>query len=210
MILPSRRIVPAAHRRMAWKNGQGTTAEIATGPEREGRFAWRLSLADVAASGPFSDFTGYDRWIMLVRGVGMRLEFGGAAPAVTVDRPFQPVRFDGASATSCRLLGGPIVDFNLMVDRAQLSAEVAVQRRGKREFDLVAGAWLLLHEFTGRARLYGTGIDTIIAASESVVLGPAPARLHLWIEGDATTTSFAARLDPLHASIAGELPAPRR
>jgi hypothetical protein len=39
-----------------------------------------LSIAAVAQSGPFSDFSGYDRSIMLVEGKGFTLEFAEAEP----------------------------------------------------------------------------------------------------------------------------------
>src|SRR5215510_3780263 len=43
-------ILPDAYRRMPWKNGAGTTTEIAIDPPEAdvaGRFRWRLSIADV-------------------------------------------------------------------------------------------------------------------------------------------------------------------
>jgi environmental stress-induced protein Ves len=45
------------YRRMAWKNGKGTTTEIAVHPANAGLagapFEWRVSIADVPESGPF-------------------------------------------------------------------------------------------------------------------------------------------------------------
>src|ERR1700682_5916511 len=49
---------PEDYRVMKWRNGQGTTTEIAVAPGRDGRFRWRLSIADVAAAGPVWDFPG--------------------------------------------------------------------------------------------------------------------------------------------------------
>ena len=62
---------------MPWRNGLGTTTEIAAEPSADGRFHWRLSIADVAQSGPFSSFEGYDRTIAVVAGAGMRLAVAG-------------------------------------------------------------------------------------------------------------------------------------
>ena len=39
-----------------WRNGGGVTFEIAREPQGEGAFEWRLSLAQVDRTGPFSDF----------------------------------------------------------------------------------------------------------------------------------------------------------
>ncbi len=51
------------YRRMPWKNGSGETAEIAIWPDGVAldAFDWRISMARVAADGPFSAFAGVDR-----------------------------------------------------------------------------------------------------------------------------------------------------
>jgi len=38
-------------------------------------FLWRVSIAQIDASGPFSNFTGYSRKMVLLRGAGLRLKF---------------------------------------------------------------------------------------------------------------------------------------
>ena len=63
--------------RQAWKNGGGVTEELAI-HERSGSWLWRLSLAEVNASGPFSNFAGFRRNIMVVGGRGMVLTFDHA------------------------------------------------------------------------------------------------------------------------------------
>ena len=69
------------YRIMPWKNGGGSTTEIAICPEGSGipggQFRWRVSIADVVADGPFSRFSGYDRHIMVVEGAGMTLNTRG-------------------------------------------------------------------------------------------------------------------------------------
>ena len=125
----SMRIIRAdEHRVMPWKNGFGTTTEIAIDPpdaDVGGRFRWRLSIAEVGRSGPFSAFPGYERTIMVIAGNGMDLAIGDR-PARRLDRLFEPFVFSGDSATECRLLDGPIRDFNLMVDRSSLRSHVKV------------------------------------------------------------------------------------
>lgn len=61
------------HRRQPWANGEGVTAEIATGPDGADPFDWRMSLADVERSSDFSAFPGIDRIITLVDGTAMEL-----------------------------------------------------------------------------------------------------------------------------------------
>ncbi len=152
---------------MPWKNGKGTTTELAVGyapgdASREGaRFAWRLSLAELPETGPFSDFAGYERTILMVEGPvgggGMTLDFGPHGRTV-VDRPFEPVGFSGDWATHCRLHGGPIRDLNLMVARELARAEVEVLRLGGDAVERTAtregsGDLLLCYGLAGDAEL---------------------------------------------------------
>ncbi|MEU6659025.1 HutD family protein [Streptomyces sp. NPDC046821] len=111
-----------------WKNGGGVTSEVAVHPEGAGTddFVWRVSVADVAQAGPFSVFEGVDRIIAVVDGAGMALAVDGA-PQV-LDTPYEPFAFSGDSDTTCELLGGPIVDFNVMVRRSEASAQIRIVR----------------------------------------------------------------------------------
>ena len=109
--------------RQPWKNGGGSTTQLAVHGEGD-RWLWRVSVADVATSGPFSDFPGYERTILLLEGDGMELTVDGAR--TTLDRPFVPFTFDGDATTTCRLLGGPVRDLNVIVDRSRARATVEV------------------------------------------------------------------------------------
>ncbi|MGC5700011.1 HutD family protein [Pseudomonas sp. NFXW11] len=103
----------ADYPRMPWKNGGGSTEEITrdAGTGLEG-FGWRLSIADIAESGGFSSFAGYQRIITVLQGAGMQLQVDGQDV-----RPLLPLdlfAFSGASQVNCNLLDGPIRDFNLI------------------------------------------------------------------------------------------------
>jgi environmental stress-induced protein Ves len=105
--------------RVPWKNGGGTTAQVAAFPEGSGfeSFGWRLSMADVASDGPFSPFPGIDRTLILVEGDGLELEVEGFA--YRLDRASPKLSFSGDDATAGRLLSGPIRDLNVMTRRGQ-------------------------------------------------------------------------------------------
>ena len=105
------------YQRMPWKNGGGTTTEICKAASPAGEMLWRLSIADVASDGPFSEFPGIDRWIMVVSGKGMELTIEGLG-AKRLDRPFEPLFFPGDAKTDCRLIDGSIRDFNFMIARS--------------------------------------------------------------------------------------------
>ena len=103
----------ADYPRMPWKNGAGSTLEIARdqGEGLDG-FGWRLSIADIGASGGFSAFTGYQRIISVLEGDGMQLQVSGVLSRLLL--PFDPFAFGGDNRVECQLLGGAIRDFNLI------------------------------------------------------------------------------------------------
>ena len=53
------------HELVPWKNGLGMTREVANASGADSVMIWRISLATVDRDGPFSDFTGYKRIIMM-------------------------------------------------------------------------------------------------------------------------------------------------
>jgi environmental stress-induced protein Ves len=105
-----------------WKNGGGSTTEIAIAPAGASldRFDWRVSMARVASDGPFSDFAGIDRTLAVIKGSGLLLTIGKAAP-VMLSTKTEPVRFAGDTPTSARLTAGEITDLNVMTRRGRFS-----------------------------------------------------------------------------------------
>jgi environmental stress-induced protein Ves len=107
-----------------WKNGGGSTTEIAIAPPEAGfdDFDWRISLATIAADGPFSQFPGVDRTLMLVEGHGVTLDIDGDARVLLCeDEPV--VCFDGAAKVQAKLNRGATTDFNVMTRRARCRHE---------------------------------------------------------------------------------------
>ncbi|MFZ9627905.1 MAG: HutD family protein [Ilumatobacteraceae bacterium] len=105
---------------MPWRNGGGLTRElVVVGTEP---FDWRLSAATIAADGPFSEFVGIDRILMLLRGDGVRLRFSDDASSETLDRPGAFVAFGGERPVEAALLGGSTTDLNLMWRRDRYRA----------------------------------------------------------------------------------------
>lgn len=100
-----------------WKNGGGVTREAIRVPERGDPFRWRVSVADIDQSGPFSDFAAYNRFMVLLRGGGVALKFSNGEGRLLRDVG-DVAQFDGALATQCDLLDGPCVDLNLMVAKS--------------------------------------------------------------------------------------------
>jgi uncharacterized protein len=110
------KIVRASERRStAWKNGGGSTTEIAVVPPDASLNSvdWRVSMARVSSDGPFSEFAGIDRTLAVVTGDGLSLTIGDAAP-ILLDRNADPISFAGDAPTSARLAAGAITDLNVM------------------------------------------------------------------------------------------------
>jgi environmental stress-induced protein Ves len=121
---------------MPWKNGGGVTREIACCPPGAGMedFEWRVSIATIAADGPFSLFNGIDRVIMLLQGAGMRLHSRDARIDHALDKPLMPFAFPGEASLDCTLLSGESQDFNVMTRREKLRAGVRILR-GPQQID---------------------------------------------------------------------------
>lgn len=124
-------LIPCAEQRVVpWRNGGGSTREVAIEPAGAtvaSGFRWRISVASVAADGPFSAFPGVDRCLWLLRGAGMALDVGGPLPArLVLDRPGQRYDFAGETPITARLLAGPTEDLNVMVarDRVAVGADL--------------------------------------------------------------------------------------
>jgi uncharacterized protein len=114
MLPPLQIVRRSSFKRSPWKNGGGITHEAIRVPAMGEPFLWRVSLAQIDASGPFSDFAGYDRKMVLLQGPGIELTHGNGQHRV-LEKVGDCIEFAGATPTHCRLLGGPCVDLNLMV-----------------------------------------------------------------------------------------------
>ncbi|MFY0581861.1 HutD family protein [Cystobacter fuscus] len=169
-----RRWGPTDYRDMPWKNGGGITRELLRLPHpgEPERFLLRLSIATVASSGPFSLFPGVDRTLLFLEGEGMALRREGA-PEVVLERGSAPFRFPGEVPFESRLLGGPVRDFNLMVDRELAEARLdVVELAAGGEYPLEGRGSVWLYGLEGRAEVSGEPL------AEQELLGwDAPGRL---------------------------------
>ncbi|OKI52104.1 HutD/Ves family protein [Streptomyces sp. MJM1172] len=191
------RVLRAAERAAAvWKNGGGVTREIAAWPESAGTgdFEWRVSLADVAADGPFSGFPGVDRTLTLAEGAGMDLTVAGAHRLV--DERYAPRHFAGDAPTDCRLLDGPVVNFNVMYRRDTTRAETAVVRGDLALAAAEPGETLLVVALDGPGGLEGAGAgpgEALELARYDAALAPAGLVCRVRTEGRAAVVRFRPR-----------------
>lgn len=108
------------YRTMPWKNGGGSTTELAIFPEQASidSFVWRLSTATVAQDGPFSHFSQIDRSLAILSGQAMILKASKEASSGSrLTQESIPYRFRGEDPIYAELEAGTIVDLNLMTRR---------------------------------------------------------------------------------------------
>ncbi|MBV8978013.1 MAG: HutD family protein [Alphaproteobacteria bacterium] len=118
------RILRAAERRaVPWKNGGGTTREIAVFPPGSdfATFLWRLSIAEVTQPGPFSHFENIDRHFAVLAG-RVRLVFPHGTQ--DCDAHSEPIVFAGETPCHATPLDGPVTDLNLMLRRGRVQASM--------------------------------------------------------------------------------------
>lgn len=162
-----------------WPNGAGRKADVAAGPiGDDGKPDWLLAYAWLDGDAPFSDYTGHDRTITLISGVGFVLDFAEAAPAMVVDAPFRPRPFAGDLAAQCRLPAGHCLVLNAM-SRHGLWKHRLVTASSRVELPAVAGKRFLV-VLRGRCALGGvllnprdvvpaTGATQLAAASDCLL-----------------------------------------
>ncbi|MBV8272235.1 MAG: HutD family protein [Cupriavidus sp.] len=114
-----------------WKNGGGTTREIAAWPPGADMdaFDWRISVADITEDGPFSAFPGIDRQIVLIDGAGVHLHAHDDSFHHKLIHVGEPFAFPGDTAVDATLVDGPTRDFNVMTRRGVCRAEVRLMRQ---------------------------------------------------------------------------------
>jgi hypothetical protein len=110
-----------------WKNGGGVTREALRVPPRGDPFHWRVSVAQIDRSGPFSDFAAYNRTMVLLRGSGVDLT-GANGERHRLRNIGELIEFDGAQAMQCELEAGPCVDLNLIASKSLRAVHARVHR----------------------------------------------------------------------------------
>jgi environmental stress-induced protein Ves len=109
---------------MPWKNGGGTTTELFRLPDTNAEnFLLRLSVASVETDGPFSNFPGIDRHLIIISGNGCVLNH-----EMELTTQSQPYAFPGEVKIECELVDGALRDFNVMVKRGWKTAQVDKKR----------------------------------------------------------------------------------
>ena len=155
-----------------WRNGGGSTRELLAWPAG-GAWQLRISVAEIAADGPFSAYEGVQRWFAVIDGAGVVL--GLADGECRLGTESGVLRFDGADAPACRLIDGPTHDLNLMLRSGV---------RGTLERAVTGAAWDAPWRWravftAGAARLHAVGAAPVDLAAGTLAhpLPPGPYRI---------------------------------
>ena len=148
---------------MPWRNGLGSTIEVLKHQPGDS-FHWRLSMADVTEDGAFSDFSGYDRCLILINGAGVTLT-DNKKQKWTLARQLDAAHFKGEDLINARLHDGPIRDFNLMTRRQNCSAKVFTSQQHTTQTICLDADLFLLFNVHGRTnfKLDNRPIETLDA-----------------------------------------------
>ncbi|KQY31074.1 hypothetical protein ASD21_08420 [Caulobacter sp. Root1455] len=190
------RVLRAADRiATPWKNGGGHTREVAAfppGADLDG-FEWRISLAQIAADGPFSTFPGVDRVLTVIQGEGLLLTVDDRMLALDAASP--PLAFPGEARVAARLTDGPISDLNVMVRRDKWRARTRrLTVAGASEVAAKARVTLVLVLDPLRVLRPGGAID--LSPLDAVLLEHGHS--HLSLEGRGRTLISEITVDPEH------------
>ena len=142
-----KQLARSSYKVMPWKNGKGTTMEIAKYPPSQPApdpsasavattsyvssafdFEWRISSAMVAEDGAFSKFPGFQRSIAVLND-SLHLKVNNSTKEsptaqeeiieIIINRHSAPFMFPGDVCTTGLLVGGKtVLDFNVFTDRA--------------------------------------------------------------------------------------------
>ena len=181
---------------MTWKNGGGVTREIVREPAGSSLddFDWRVSVADIAAAGPFSRFVGIDRHLLLLEGDGVNLTSAEVGLDVNLLADDTVLAFSGDVDMNSQLLGGTVRDFNVMTKRGMWQAQVNVWTEAAT-VQVQAG---LILQTVGQARCEHEEGEAVLAAGQGCWWQGQMASLH-WQRLSADAKAIVVVLQSVNA-----------
>lgn len=169
---------------MPWKNGGGSTTELAIFPPGAtlDDFVWRLSSAHVGSAGPFSQFAGVDRSLAILSGGGLILHFhndGSPPTCVSLSQDSQSCRFPGERAIHAQLCDGPVQDLNLMTRRDHCEHSMCRLEVGEHSLEVAEQSKILLYCVAGSVTILA---DESLQAGDLAMFDEAGSRFQFKVE----------------------------
>ncbi|MEB0139644.1 MULTISPECIES: HutD family protein [unclassified Undibacterium] len=180
---------------MPWKNGGGSTTELAVFPAGAGLddFVWRLSRAEICRDGPFSFFPGIDRSLALLSGDGLVLQDDSTATSMRVGGA--PHVFAGERAVHAHLLESAVVDLNIMTRRSHCVHQLHRLAVGEHVLAATAAEQLLLYCVSGELLLAASEpAECSLSSGDVCLLTPSAAGLKQRCQVAQTAQAWLIRL----------------
>jgi hypothetical protein len=128
-----------------WKNGLGLTRQLVIHPQHATAesFEWRVSIAQLTGTAPFSRFADITRCLAVLEGVLTLQWQGGTEQRLTAQSP--PRQFAGDAVVSGGVEGGPVLDLNLMWQPSRWQAAMTrlTAQAGARQLEQLEGAFMV-------------------------------------------------------------------
>jgi hypothetical protein len=132
-------------------------------------FDWRISIAEVRDTGPFSVFEDIDRTMTILSG---RLALAYADRAVELDADSAPFAFPGDVPCTGTPLEGPVTDLNVMTRRRRCSARVerlsALPRSSDAKRSVIVASTISAVEFNND-RVSLNAFDALLVESDAAI-----------------------------------------
>ena len=163
---------------MKWKNGAGSTTQIAIHPAdaTTDNFSWRISMAAVKTDGPFSGFPKTERSLVVLDGAGIDLTIAeDNAERLTGDS--EPFTFAADAPAYAKLVDGSILDLNVMTRRDCFSHRVH-RCFGPKTWK-VSAATIVLFAYGADLRIEDGATTINVACGDTFIFGDCTAELKI-------------------------------
>jgi environmental stress-induced protein Ves len=129
MITP---LIQSNYQSSKWKNGNGTTSQIAIFPIdatlAECNFVWRISSATISKSSAFSKFPRFERQLIIWKGAGVKLN-------ESILNPDSPFIFSGEENIYCEMLKEEIVvDLGIIYNKEKIKVFTNIMKLSETTF----------------------------------------------------------------------------
>jgi environmental stress-induced protein Ves len=153
-----------------------------------------VSIAHIDAPGPFSDFAGYARTMVLLRGAGVTLRLSDGSQRI-MRAAGDLAQFDGALGAQCELLNGPCVDLNLMTSHAMAPAQARVERlRGPLSYAVRKDESLVVFPIDAPLQIHPSGGNAAVLEPWDLAVLEAGHAGRIACREDAASAVFLATL----------------
>ncbi|MCL2919462.1 HutD family protein [Shewanella litorisediminis] len=154
-------------------------------------FEFRLSCARVEQSGQFSDFSGYDRLLLVLEGA-MKLSSSALTEARIQHADSSAWAFDGGLNVHAELMATVVEDFNLFVPKGRLKSASRQQLAGQQRWHQAAETGASVYGVFLRHGQLSIG-DTRLDSEHPLIISSTPLNLLAEVPSDLVAFAIGCR-----------------